>query len=80
MDDSQIHSQIEQLVAEEHELWEREAAGEAGESERRRLQELEVSLDQCWDLLRQHRALRDAGRNPDDATARSPEVVEHYEQ
>jgi hypothetical protein len=80
MDDSQIHSQIEQLVAEEHELWEREAAGEAGESERRRLQELEVSLDQCWDLLRQRRALRDAGRNPDDATARSPEVVEHYEQ
>jgi hypothetical protein len=80
MDDSQIHSQIEQLVAEEHELWEREAAGEAGESERRRLEALEVSLDQCWDLLRQRRALRDAGRNPDDATARSPEVVEHYEQ
>jgi hypothetical protein len=80
MDDSQIHSQIEQLVAEEHELWEREAAGDAGESERRRLQELEVSLDRCWDLLRQRRALREAGRDPDDASARSADVVEHYEQ
>jgi uncharacterized protein DUF2630 len=80
MEDTRIHTTIEQLVAEEHELWEREAAGVAGESERRRLQDVQVSLDQCWDLLRQRRALRDAGRNPDAAEVRRPEVVERYEQ
>jgi hypothetical protein len=80
MDDPQIHGTIEQLVAEEHELWEREAAGNATESDRRRLQDLKVSLDQCWDLLRQRRALREAGRDPEGANSRRPEVVESYEQ
>jgi hypothetical protein len=80
MDDLQIHDTIEQLVAEEHELWQRESAGEAGEAERQRLDGIKVSLDQCWDLLRQRRALREAGRDPDDAEARRPEVVERYEQ
>jgi hypothetical protein len=80
MDDTKIHGQIEQLVAEEHELWEREAAGNVGEADRRRLQELKVSLDQCWDLLRQRRALRAAGRDPEAADVRPPEVVERYEQ
>jgi hypothetical protein len=80
MDDSQIHGTIEQLVAEEHELWERESAGNAGEADRQRLQELKVSLDQCWDLLRQRRALRDVNRDPDGADLRKPDVVEHYEQ
>ena len=80
MDDSQIHGAIEQLVAEEHELWAREAAGRASEADRRRLAELKVSLDQCWDLLRQRRALRAAGRDPDAAGVRRPEVVEHYDQ
>jgi hypothetical protein len=80
MDDSQIHGRIEHLVAEEHELWEREAAGGATESDRARLRELEVSLDQCWDLLRQRRALREAGRDPDSAAVRRPEIVEGYEQ
>jgi hypothetical protein len=45
-----------------------------------RLDELKVSLDQCWDLLRQRRALREAGRDPDDAGVRPAEVVERYEQ
>lgn len=80
MDDSQVHGRIEQLVAEEHELWEREAAGSGTESDRQRLRELKVSLDQCWDLLRQRRALRDTGRDPDAADVRRPEVVEGYEQ
>lgn len=80
MDDSQVHGRIEQLVAEEHELWEREAAGNGTESDRQRLRELKVSLDQCWDLLRQRRALRDTGRDPDAADVRRPEVVEGYEQ
>ena len=80
MNDAQIHGTIEQLVAEEHQLWERESAGNAGEADRQRLQELKISLDQCWDLLRQRRALRAADRDPDAAGARDPEVVEHYEQ
>lgn len=80
MDDSQVHATIEQLVAEEHELWQREAAGKASDADRLRLQELRVSLDQSWDLLRQRRALREAGGDPDAADVRRPEVVEHYEQ
>jgi Protein of unknown function (DUF2630) len=80
MDDAQIHGTIERLVAEEHELWERASADDASDVDRRRLQELKVSLDQCWDLLRQRRALRGAGRNADDAEVRRPEVVERYEQ
>jgi hypothetical protein len=80
MDDSQVHATIEQLVAEEHELWEREAAGNGSDSDRQRLRELKVSLDQSWDLLRQRRALRDVGRDPDWADVRRPEVVEGYEQ
>lgn len=80
MDDSEVHGTIEQLVAEEHELWEREAAGNANERDQQRLRDLKVSLDQCWDLLRQRRALREAGREPDAADLRRPEVVEGYEQ
>ena len=80
MDDPQIHGTIEQLVAEEHELWEREATGNATEADRQRLKDLKVSLDQCWDLLRHRRALREAGRDPDAADLRRPEVVEGYEQ
>lgn len=80
MDDSRIHAAIEQLVDEEHELWQREAAGNADDSDRRRLDDLKISLDQCWDLLRQRRALREAGLDPDAATARPPEVVERYQQ
>lgn len=80
MDDAQIHSSIEQLVAEEHELWEREAAGTATEDDRRRLESLKVSLDQFWDLLRQRRALRESGGDPDAAHERPPDVVEGYEQ
>jgi hypothetical protein len=80
MDDPQIHGKIEQLVAEEHELWVRESAGEASEADRQRLKQLQVSLDQCWDLLRQRRALRESGRDPNAADVRPPEVVEQYEQ
>ena len=80
MDDPQIHGTIEQLVAEEHELWQRESAGSASEADRRRLEQVKVSLDQCWDLLRQRRALRDVGRDPDSADVRGAEVVERYQQ
>ncbi|MGH3063596.1 MAG: DUF2630 family protein [Gaiellaceae bacterium] len=80
MDDSQIHGTIDRLVAEEHALWEREAVGDANDNDRKRLRELKVSLDQCWDLLRQRRALCEAGDDPDAAGVRRPEVVEGYEQ
>jgi hypothetical protein len=80
MDDGKIHGTIEQLVGEEHELWEREAAGNATDDDRRRLEDLKVSLDQCWDLLRQRRALREAGLDPEAAQARAEEEVERYQQ
>ena len=80
MDDPQIHGTIEQLVAEEHELWQRESAGSASEEDQRRLQAVKVSLDQCWDLLRQRRALREAGRDDDAASVRPADVVERYQQ
>jgi Protein of unknown function (DUF2630) len=80
MDDSQIHGSIEKLVAEEHELWGRESDGTATDDDRRRLAGIKVSLDECWDLLRQRRARRDAGQDPDTAAARDPSVVERYEQ
>ena len=80
MDDSQIHGDIDRMVAEEHELWQRESAGVATDADRQRLDALRVSLDQCWDLLRQRRARRDAGQNPDGADLRPPEVVERYQQ
>jgi hypothetical protein len=80
MDDATIHDSIEQLVAEEHELWDREAGGHANETDRRRLAEVKVSLDRCWDLLRQRRALEEFGMNPEAATARSEETVERYQQ
>ena len=80
VEDPQIHGSIDRMVAEEHELWEREAAGEATDSDRQRLESLRVSLDQCWDLLRQRRALREAGLDEDTAHARDATVVEGYEQ
>ncbi len=80
MEDVQIHGTIEQLVAEEHELWEREASGNATDGDRRRLEQVKVSLDRSWDLLRQRRALRETGLDPEAAQARPEDVVEHYQQ
>ena len=80
MDDGMIHESIEQLVAEEHELWDREAAGRATDDDRRRLGDVKVALDRCWDLLRQRRALEEFGMDPDSASARSEETVERYQQ
>ena len=79
-DETQIHASIEQLVEEERELWERESAGNASDGDRQRLGELKVTLDQYWDLLRQRRALREAGQDPDAAEMRRRQVVEGYEQ
>jgi hypothetical protein len=80
MDDNQIHGRIEKLVAEEHQLWGRESTGQGSDDDRQRLEALKVSLDQCWDLLRQRRGLREEGGDPTGATVRSADVVEHYQQ
>ena len=78
--DSSIHDAIDRMADEEHQLWQREAAGDASDSDRERLEALRVSLDRCWDLLRQRRARRDAGQDPEGAEIRSAQVVERYEQ
>ena len=80
MADEQIHDRIERLVDEEHELYSKVGEGGLSANEHNRLEEIKVSLDQCWDLLRQRRALRDAGQDPDAAQVRDPERVERYEQ
>lgn len=82
--DESILGRIEALVREEHELLGREesdaTSGEALSADRERRERVSVELDRCWDLLRQRRALRDAGANPDDAQARDPDTVERYLQ
>jgi Protein of unknown function (DUF2630) len=80
--DESIAARIERLVAEEHELRNREPADsdEALEEDAGRLRAIEVDLDVCWDLLRQRRALRDAGGSADQAEARDPDTVERYRQ
>ena len=80
MDDQEIIETIDRLVAEEHSLRENPPGEVRSEEEAARLQALEVSLDQCWDLLRQRRAKRQYGNDSDDATVRDPGIVEHYRQ
>jgi hypothetical protein len=77
MEDKKILNHIEELVAEEQRLYAKNAVNDA---ERKKLKEIEVELDQYWDLLRQRRALRDAGKDPDQAELRGPDTVENYEQ
>ena len=81
MDDLEIAKRINKLAEEEHQL-ERSHEGEDGlsDDELRRLRAIEVQLDQCWDLLRQRRARRASGKNPDDAAVREAGVVEGYKQ
>jgi hypothetical protein len=72
-------SRINELVAEEKALREQLQHGEISESEENtRLRQLEIELDQCWDLLRQRRALRETGGDPRDAAVRPADEVEGY--
>lgn len=75
--DATVLRQIERLVAEEHELLDRR---EEEHADPERLEQIRVALDQCWDLLQQRRARRDAGQDPDRAEIRPPEVVERYQR
>lgn len=78
MADEDVIQRINQLANEEHTLFERESSGEASRAERERLREIEVQLDQCYDLLHQRRARRAAGLDPEDAAVRDPGTVEGY--
>jgi hypothetical protein len=78
--DAEIVEQIDRLVAHERELERSHAEDALSEADRERLRQIEVQLDQCWDLLRQRRARRGAGKDPAEAHLRDPEVVEHYQQ
>jgi len=81
MDDKEIMAHIGELIETEHKLREQLAAGElSGEQERQQLRSAEEALDQCWDLLRQRRARREFGENPDEAMARPVSEVDGYQQ
>jgi hypothetical protein len=81
MDDKEIMTRISGLIETEHELRNQLAEGKlSSEQERERLRSAEEALDQCWDLLRQRRARREFGENPDGAAARPAPEVEGYQQ
>jgi len=75
--DQSVLNHIQSLVAEEHKLY---GQGALADADREHLAKVQVELDQCWDLLRQRRALRDVGLDPNEAHVRPPEIVEKYEQ
>ena len=74
--DESVLSQIERLAEEEQELYSHE---EIDKESQKRLEHIQVQLDQCWDLLRQRRALREFGKDPDEAEVRPAKMVEDYE-
>ncbi len=80
MEDQQVLNRIEELVAEEQRLLKRQEQGPLDADAQARNERIRVHLDQCWDLLRQRRALREFEQDPDSATVRSEATVEHYEQ
>jgi hypothetical protein len=80
VDDRGILERVDALVAEEHQLESLHAGTGLSDADRARLGEIEVALDQCWDLLRQRRARRNAGLDPDEAEVRPPSTVEGYRQ
>jgi Protein of unknown function (DUF2630) len=84
MNDESILARIESLVDEEHDLLHREQddvnRSDGLDEDRQRLDRISVELDRCWDLLRQRRARRDAGQDPDEAQVRDANTVERYLQ
>jgi hypothetical protein len=75
--DRTVLGHIDRLVKEEEQLY---AQDQLSVDDQQRLNGLKVELDQCWDLLRQRRALREFGEDPDKAKVRSSKIVENYEQ
>lgn len=79
MADEPTVATINELADEEHALRAKQSSGEGTAEDNARLHAIEVELDRCWDLLRQRRAKREFHQNPDDATVRSADIVENYE-
>ena len=75
--DGSVLEAISRLVKEEESLYANEPMDDRAVA---RVEALKVELDQCWDLLRQRRALREFGKDPDKAALRPASVVEKYEQ
>lgn len=81
MNDTELLQHIQSLVDEEHKLMQQhQATADLSAEQHSRMKEVEVQLDQLWDLLRQRRARRHAGLNPDEAHERPADIVEHYQQ
>jgi len=80
MDDRQVQHRIKELAEEEHRLEQGHLGEGLSEAEHARLREIEVSLDQCWDLLRQRRARREFGLDADGTAVRPASTVEGYQQ
>jgi len=82
MDDAEVIRRINELAEEEHRLEQAAGSGPGGlnDDDHARLREVEVALDQCWDLLRQRRARRSSGLDPDEAQVRPEGTVEGYQQ
>ena len=81
MDDSDILARIREMVDAEHELRRQMQDNPSKVSDStKRLRELEESLDQCWDLLRQRRAHREFAQDPDESRTRPRQQVEGYLQ
>ena len=77
MEDNQVLTHIKNLSEKEEDLYGKE---NLTDEDVKKLHKIKVELDQCWDFLRQRRALRDAGKNPDKAAIRPPDIVENYEE
>jgi hypothetical protein len=78
MDDRKVTDSIDKLAQEEHELLAAAAQGKATDADRARLGHIQTMLDQCWDLLRQRRARREFGLDPDEARVRDAKTVKNY--
>jgi hypothetical protein len=80
MDDQQVLNRIDELVKEEEHLLHAHEGRGLTKEEHARLEAVKVQLDQAWDFLRQRRSLRQYGFDPEEASRRAPDTVEHYEQ
>ena len=78
MEDKHVADRIDELARKEHELFELESKGKATEAQQAELKQIQLKLDQWWDLLRQRRARREFGQNPDDAEMRDEKTVKNY--
>lgn len=78
MSDEDVLGSINILMDEEHALLHAAEQGGLDDAQRQRLDSIQVRLDQCWDLLRQRRAKREFGQNPEEAKVRDANTVEHY--